>query len=1003
MAEHPAVNAGRTLALLPIACTSLCLQCVSIVLGDGAASSVSVLREWPPEGPPFLWSTDVLEGGAATPSVVDGVVYVAGGAGRCSLFAFGMDGRLLWRRQYGQEMRDGMERGRATGPAAGRDAVVVTSPAGDVAAVRPDGQAVMWEFNIFKRYGGVCPSGGYGAAPLWSGDKVLLVCSGTDGLAPALVAVNSLTGETVWSAPSLVGGHGACGGGVALLRHSKGDIAIAPFPRGIIAVEASTGGKVWGWHTVGGGVTAVPLCSDGHAYVPALGGRVAAKPAATAWPGGVMLRITEDRGYLELWKGPPVRAGEGVILDGRLFAGDSCFDVTTGRRMGRLDGLGGKVACADGLLYYVQDGSLVSLVDTAMGDMRLAGRFTAEGLGTNCAVAAPCIADGRLFLRNGERMVVHDLMAEPECSGSGGPNGGRYGGAAPPVRWSRRANVLWQRRLPHAALSAPVAHAGKILMAGDPGTVVCCDAGTGATEWVYDRDPRADRKRRGSNVAAEPLVSGDKVWARFADGTVVCLGLDGSPRWTVSLPRATNRTSVCAVSDGTLVLGGGELVGLDAASGAERWRLRTQEGQCDVVARAWLRERGVVVTSGGYIVRSRDGTVIARDVPSGMDGCVAAVGGTVYAAAACAEGYVLDAWRLPGTAERGIPVRRIWQVRGRGSPVRIVICEGRIAVLAGDGAVHLHDAGSGAETARIECGPAVRAALPDSSLWSVADRLYVGARGGRGGVGVVSGLTGDQVWSFATQEPLAGMSFRGGRQFIRAGSVLHCIGGRTPSRDGVAAVVETEPDSWFSLRGRRPIARVVPGEMPRLWLCAGPLPWRRDADPLQSLGGCAAARPVPGEPVAADNAGVRFRAVTDKSQRVTVADRDGGPALRFAGQEDRTALPCAYYLFTTLERFSTGWFRLLTSGPGMVPDEGNVPRVRTWVGGREAKMGDIVRLGSGRTALMVEVVFESQAADGCLLSPRFSDVEQSEVESARTADAAWREYERESAGTFMLR
>jgi hypothetical protein len=126
-------------------------------------------------------------------------------------------------------------------------------------------------------------------------------------------------------------------------------------------------------------------------------------------------------------------------------------------------------------------------------------------------------------------------------------------------------------------------------------------------------------------------------------------------------------------------------------------------------------------------------------------------------------------------------------------------------------------------------------------------------------------------------------------------------------------------------------------------------------------------------------------------------------ALKFAGSRDGKALPCAFYLFTTVECFSAGWFRYLTSTPWLEDAEGDVPHVRTWIGGSEVRAGDIVRLGSGRTALMVEVVLESQAAAGCLLSPRLSAVENSELETARAADSAWREYERESAGIFTLR
>jgi outer membrane protein assembly factor BamB len=718
-----------------------------------------------------------------------------------------------------------------------------------------------------------------------------------------------------------------------------------------------------------------------------------------------MLRVTDGGGYLELWKGRAASPGEVAIMDGHLFAGDACYDVLTGRILGRLPGLGGTVACAYGLVYYLQNGPTVSLVDPSMGAMRLVGRFRPDGIGDRDLWVPPVIGEGRLFLRDRNRMSVFELRPEPESVGPRSSGGGRYSGPPPPIRWLPSENLLWRRQLPLTGLSSPVVHRGRVLMAGEPGAVVCCDAETGALEWIRDLNPKASRgKRKTCGAACEPIASGERLWARFSDGTVVCLGLDGTAIWQAAVAPSSNTMSSAALSDGILVLGGGDIVGLDAATGVERWRLLGQGQELDVVGKAWVRDRGVVISSAGQVVRSFDGTVIARDIPVAKAGCVVVEGMTVYAAVATAAGYTVEAYRLPQRAERGMPVRSLWKVgESIGVPVSLAVGEGRVLVATEDGALHVHDATKGGLVRSVEPTSSRPPSLGDRQLWMVGDRVYVGAPGSSGVVGVCRVETGEREWSFSTADPLVGMVFDGGRQFIRAGSVLHCIGGASPSKPSGPALVEPATDSWLRSRGRRPIVRVAPGEMPRFWLYSGPFAWRSGADPLHSLGGVAAARPAPGEDAADGGRNRRFAMLQDKNGRVSMDDAGGSRVMDFTMATDGVALPCSYYFFTTIENMAQRWFAYATSVAGRHRHDDGALRVRSWIGGKEVRSGDFVLLAAGRTALMVEVVIEGAVARGdSFVAPGFLEVESGTVESAQASQAAWNAYEATVSRTFLL-
>lgn len=328
--------------------------------------------------------------------------------------------------------------------------------------------------------------------------------------------------------------------------------------------------------------------------------------------------------------------------------------------------------------------------------------------------------------------------------------------------------------------------------------------------------------------------------------------------------------------------------------------------------------------------------------------------------------------------------------------------EGRLLLVTSEGRVHLYDTASGDTVALPE--PSGNPGPSGTVGWSVADRFYVGQVGTAGTVHVLSAASGGQMWRFTTAESLVGMAFSGGRQFIGAGNVLYCVGGETPYIAGNAAVVRTEAESWFRLRGRRPVSRLVAGEAPSTWLCAGPLPPRKGDAPLQGLGGVSAALPEPGDLVPDGHSGRRFSAVTEKSKSVRIARLGGRRVLDFSGAAEEVDVPCAYYIFTTVENSMANWFRYSTEVEGRgTLDDGL--RARTWVGGKDVKAGDFVWLETGRTPLMVEVVIESSArtTGGPLLSPVFLAAEQSAVDSAAESAAEWSAYEETVMQVFELR
>ncbi len=141
-------------------------------------------------------------------------------------------------------------------------------------------------------------------------------------------------------------------------------------------------------------------------------------------------------------------------------------------------------------------------------------------------------------------------------------------------------------RMDHAYY--PVAAAGRVLFAayGDE-CIVCLDAVTGATNWIYETD---------GAVRDAPTVSGGRVYFASDYGTVTCLALaDGARLWSYTAAPEQRRIMVnerlgsqwpirtgVTVHDGIAYFGcglfsqmGAYFTALNAASGALVWRTRS--------------------------------------------------------------------------------------------------------------------------------------------------------------------------------------------------------------------------------------------------------------------------------------------------------------------------------------------------------------------------------------------------------------------------------------------
>ena len=154
---------------------------------DGKSGDTGLLQQWPENGPPLAWKIDDLGGGDAGPAIADGRIFIMSnrGEGEVVWALSEKDGGEIWVTALGPAFRQRASQGRE----------------------------------------------GPGCTSTVDGDKVIVTPGGVDAL---LVALNKLTGETIWKAklPDSPAGDSAASSGPVGGRGGLGGPGSAGGPAG---------------------------------------------------------------------------------------------------------------------------------------------------------------------------------------------------------------------------------------------------------------------------------------------------------------------------------------------------------------------------------------------------------------------------------------------------------------------------------------------------------------------------------------------------------------------------------------------------------------------------------------------------------------------------------------------------------------------------------------------------------------------------------------------------
>jgi outer membrane protein assembly factor BamB len=371
---------------------------------DGIYNETGLLKIWPETGPALLWHFDELGEGHASAAVTKDRIYTAGminGIGY--IFSFSLDGKLIWKLPYGEEWTESWPGVRST-PLIVDGKIYFYSGFGKLVCMNADKGDKIWTVDVMKDYHGRNIKWGVTENLLIDGNMLFCTVGGAD---TNIVALDKNTGKLIWISQGNGETSAYCSPLMINLPNRK--VLVTQTANSILGIDAANGKLLWrhdqpNKYSVHANT---PLYHDGYLYCVSGYGK-----------GGVMLKIAADgSAKQEVWRNISLdnRMGGVVLVNGNIYGSDDankawwCIDWKTGKDIySEKITNKGTIIFADGMLYCYGDSGEIVLAEPSKEGFKKISAFKVP-FGANQHWAHLVIADGRLYVRHGNSLMVYDI------------------------------------------------------------------------------------------------------------------------------------------------------------------------------------------------------------------------------------------------------------------------------------------------------------------------------------------------------------------------------------------------------------------------------------------------------------------------------------------------------------------------------------------------------------------------------------------------------------------
>lgn len=427
--------------------SALLLVCTSLAHADdwpqfrgpdrtGISKETGLLKSWPKDGPPLVWSFKEAGLGFSSCAIVDGALYTLGtrGEDEVVLALDAKSGKELWTAKIGPIFTfsgNTWGDGPRSTPTVDGSVLYALGGQGELLCldISQKGKEV-WRKNLIKDFGGeMMTEWGYSESPLVDGDKLICTPGGPRG---TLACLDKKTGALVWqskdlthkapySAPIVTQIHGQ----KVYIQNSYVDENTGGFNNGF---DAKTGKLLWSYsifkhHSYA--IAPTPIVKDNLVYV------------TSGYGGGChLLEVDPEFKVKDLYSKKAQKAvknthGGVVLIDGHIYGHTEpkawvCQEMKSGAiawfERDKFPCSSGTLIAAEGKLYLYTDEGEVALVEADPKAFNEISSFKIPELskypqmrGTSRSSRVwnhPVIANGFLFLRDNELIFCYDIRAK---------------------------------------------------------------------------------------------------------------------------------------------------------------------------------------------------------------------------------------------------------------------------------------------------------------------------------------------------------------------------------------------------------------------------------------------------------------------------------------------------------------------------------------------------------------------------------------------------------------
>ena len=367
-----------------------------------------LLKSWPAAGPPRAWSTSNLGAGFGSIAVSRDRIFVQGMRNFQSVVSAlnRADGTLVWVKPIGKAVDNYQGPGPRGTPTVDGDRLYVLTENGDLAALRVQDGAVVWQRNILQEFGGRNIGWLISESPLVDGTNVVV---SPGGRGAGMAALDKMTGKTVWVSKELSDAAGYSSPIVADVQGVRTIMTLTA--EAGVGIRASDGKLMWRHPSVANDTAniATPVYADNKVFY-----------SSDYGTGGALLALRAQNGEVraqEVYFTRDMQNHHGglVFVDGYLYGFNNsiltCLEFATGKVMWRNRSVGkGSLAYADGSLYLLSENNVVGLADASPAAYRETGRFRIAEQGWP-SWAHPVISGGRLYIRDQGILTAYNIRA----------------------------------------------------------------------------------------------------------------------------------------------------------------------------------------------------------------------------------------------------------------------------------------------------------------------------------------------------------------------------------------------------------------------------------------------------------------------------------------------------------------------------------------------------------------------------------------------------------------